>query len=140
MRFQAGRRTAAAALVCALGLSPTLRAATDAAQPPAASRQAEEQKRTGLYKILAGLSAVGVGAILVANSHASESVTGTGIGTIQASATNTGAMISGIGMLGAGGVLIYLGVKDRSEADKRTHPSIGFTVGPRTTVFVTRRW
>lgn len=140
MAFQARRRIAAAVVVCAMGLSPTVCAADRPEQSPSARNPADEQRRTGLYKIVAGLGAASLGAVIIAKSHQSVSVSAPYIGTIEASTTNTGGMIAGIALMGAGGVVVGLGVRDRAEAGKGAHSAVGLAVGSRPAVFVSCRW
>jgi hypothetical protein len=129
-------RITALVLACALVMSSTVWAAEAAAGAQTTAR-AEEQRRIGMIKILGGLASAGLGAMFIAASH--ESASGEVLGQrINVSATNMGGMIAGVGMLGAGGYLVYLGMKDRRDA--QSSPSIAVSVGRRTGVFVTKRW
>jgi hypothetical protein len=135
MRTFSTNHVVAALLLITLGVSP---AAWASGEPGTQTRsRSEQQRRDGMVKIVAGAATAGLGALFIAASH--ESVSGQILGEhYSASATNTGGMILGTGLLGAGGYLLYLGMKDRREADAR--PSIGVSVGRRTGVFVTKRW
>ncbi len=128
-------RITALALACALAMSST--AWAEEAPGAQATARAEEQRRIGLMKIVAGLGSAGLGALFIAASH--ESASGQVLGQrIDVSATNMGGMITGVGLLGAGGYLVYLGMKDRRDA--QSSPSIAVSVGRRTGLFVTKRW
>ncbi len=130
------KRIAAIVLVGTLGASSTAFAG-EQTNPPAPSRSAEAQRQTGLIKLIAGGSIATLGALVVANSHASSTVN-TGFGKVTASATNTGGMVVGLGMVGGGVFLLYRGAKDRKAA--QTSPSIGVMVGRQKGVAITKQW
>jgi hypothetical protein len=126
------KRTVAAFLICLLGFSSAAFAETGDGQ--ATQKDVEQQKRVGMYKIIGGVVVASVGFMLIANSHDSATVKSS-FGTFKASTTNTGGMVAGVTLLGAGGLLAVLGVKDR-----RAKPSLGFTVGRTNSVLLTKRW
>jgi hypothetical protein len=130
------KRTIAIALICMFTVSSSALASSGDDQT--APSRAEQQKRTGLYKIVAGLAVASVGLMFVANSHESASVKTT-VGTFKASATNKGGMIAGLGLIGGGGFLVYLGAKDRKAA-RNPSPSLGFSVGRTNGVFLRQQW
>jgi hypothetical protein len=99
---------------------------------------AEELRHRGTMKMLIGAGVATLGAVALAASHQSATIN-TGFGTISGSATNMGGVILGAGALGGGGYLIYLGSKDRKAASNPS-PSIGFSVGKRTTIYFSKQW
>lgn len=131
------KRTIAAAIICMLTVSPSAWAASGDEQT--APNRAEQQRRTGLYKIVAGLAVASVGALILAGSHESATVTAPGLGKVTASATNKGGVIGGLGLIGGGGFLVYLGAKDRKAAQKSS-PSLGVSVGRTSSVFLRQQW
>jgi hypothetical protein len=123
-------RVAVVALVLSLAFSPALLAQ--------GKPSAEELRHRGTVKMLVGAGAATLGAVALALSHESASVN-TSFGKVSASATNTGGVILGAAALGGGGYLIYLGSKDRKAASNPS-PSIGFSVGKRTSVYFSKQW
>jgi hypothetical protein len=112
---------------------------TNLASAQSTPTQADRQRQNGMYKMIAGGSLAAVGGLVLAMSHQSASVN-TSFGKISGSATNMGGVVTGIGMLGAGGYLLYVGISDRKEA--ATSPSQTFAVefGKRKGLHVVRRW
>ncbi len=97
---------------------------------------AEELRHRGTMKMLIGAGIATLGAVTLAMSHESATIN-TGFGKVSASATNMGGVIVGAAALGGGGYLVYLGSKDRKAASS---PSIGFSVGKRTSVYFSKQW
>lgn len=134
MNTFAWKRTLAAVMICMLTFSSSAWAAgTDEQTTPT---NVAQQKRMGLYKIIAGAAVASIGFMFIANSHESATVR-TSVGTFSASATNKGGMVAGIGLLGAGGLLVALGVKDRKASPS---VGIGVNVGRTNGVFLRRQW
>jgi hypothetical protein len=118
----------AVALVCLLAFAVPARA-----QNPAA----EQQKRIGTYKVIAGAGIVAIGLLKVANS----SITGpwyddNGIPHEETRRSTTGTLL-GLGATGVGGYLVWDGMKDRAKA----RPTIGVMISKKKAAVVwQKRW
>ena len=100
----------------------------------------DEQRRTGLYKILAGAGLAVTGALLAAASSESATITLFDGSTTKISARSTTGLVMGLTLAGGGGFLLWDGNKDRQEASKPSS-SVRFrtTVGGAKVVFA-RVW
>jgi hypothetical protein len=89
-------------------------------------------------KVVIGVGALAIGAVVVANS--SQTTTNTGpLGTSEVSSHSTSQLVTGLVIAGAGGIVLWDGLRDHD----RTRPSttIGVAAGTRATgLFIRRNW
>lgn len=102
-------------------------------------KQAKHQ--SGTTKMWIGLGLVVVGGSMAATSHQSASTSVAGVGTFEASATNTGQLIVGLAMAGGGGYLLWNGLNERKEADNMPSTRFFVATGKKTlSGFIRRTW
>lgn len=114
-------------------------------QQPAPSGLKQQKMRSGLYKLIAGGALVTVGALLAATSgaHAEICVNEPFLGRVCSTvdARSDGQLWGGVGVAGAGGVLLWLGAKDRSDAAALPSRTVSFVPSRRGLRFVyTQIW
>jgi hypothetical protein len=131
-------RTSVKQVVVALVVFTLISASVVSAQSQAPNTS-DRKRQVGTYKMIAGGSLAALGGLLMAVSHESASIT-TSLGTFSASATNKGGLVTGIGMLGAGGYLLYLGSRDRKDAGKSPSQTFAVEVGKRNSLLLVRQW
>jgi len=90
-----------------------------------------------LIKIVVGASLLTVGTVVAAKSSESTTVTGTS-GTSTIDTRSTSQLVTGLVMVGAGGLVLWDGVREHD----RVRPStvFGVALGKTRGVFVRRSW
>jgi hypothetical protein len=88
--------------------------------------QQRAQMRRGSVKLWTGAVLLGAGAVTIPITGAGEPHSGD-------------ASLIGVGMLGVGGALVWLGVQDQRNA-LRPSTTLGVSLGPRNAIQIRRRW
>ena len=116
------RKIVAAALVCLFLATPAF------AQQSSADAERKQKRFTGKMKIIGGSALVAVGLLKVMNSSTVGEIPD-GSGRMQEERFTSGLGVAmGLGAAGAGGWLIWSGMKDRAAARS---PQVGIVVGKR---------
>ena len=105
------------------------------ATTPVSAQTAEElahQREVGFAKMFSGVGLLVVGGLMAATSSQSATITSSGsfsTSTVDISTRNNSRLVMGLGFAGAGGYLLWDGVKHRREAEQPTS-SLNFGLAP----------
>jgi hypothetical protein len=109
-----------------------------ATQPVAESTPNPSDSPKSVIKVVIGISALAVGAVVIAKSSQSTTTT-SGLGTTEMSSFSTTQLVTGIVIAGAGGFILWDGLREHRRSAPST--SVGVAVGHGTNgIFVRRAW
>ena len=105
-----------------------------------ASAQTSQQSDTHkMTKILAGATAVVIGVALAAKSSQTTTTT-TSLGMSETSSFSTSQLVTGLVIGGAGGILLWDGLRDHGPASPTTAVGVGIRKGSGAQLLVRRTW
>jgi hypothetical protein len=112
------------------GQSPTQPATQGTADPSDSPKS--------VIKVVIGVGALAVGAVVIAKSSQSTTTT-SGLGTTETSSFSTTQLVTGIVIAGAGGFILWDGLREHRRSAPST--TVGVAIGNGTNrIFIRRAW
>ena len=105
-------------------------------EPPRISKTSDPHRG---IKLIIGIGALAVGTAVAAKSSQSTTVS-SAVGTSETSSFSSSQLIAGLAIAGAGGILIWDGLRDREPPTPSTVWGVGVSKGRGGQLFWRRRW
>jgi zinc transporter ZupT len=107
---------------------------------PAGAQPRRTDSEHRVIKVLVGVGALAIGSAVAAKSSQTTTVT-SALGTATTSSRSTSQLVTGLVVAGAGGFILWDGLRDHDHRDRVPHTIFGVSAGNTSgQLFVRRRW